>query len=163
MSKKIYADFSYLIILAATFGAVLVLGAVAAPVVFHTDKILVDMLLDHYNAGIIMGEIFYRFSYWIYAVALFVILYETVLYKTGQRDTIIFISSALVVFSSLMFSAVYAPKILSMQALGAEATQSDTFQNLHVASEIDFKILALSLMILFIRRLMLLRCMKAPL
>ena len=56
-----------------------------------------------------------------------------------------------------MFSAVYAPKILAMQALGREATQSDTFANIHIASEIDFKILALSLIVLFVRRLMLLR------
>ncbi len=160
MRKKIYIDFSYLVLLAATFGAVLVLGAFVAPVIFHTDRILVDMLMDHYNAGIIMGEIFHRFSYWIYAVALFVVLYEAALYKTGQRDAIAFGSAATVIFSSLMFSAVYAPKILAMQALGAEATQSDTFQSIHIASEIDFKILATALLILFIRRLMLLPISK---
>lgn len=157
MSKKIYADFGYLIVLAATFGAVLVLGAVVAPVVFHTDKILVGMLIDHYNAGIIMGEIFHRFAYWLYFVVLFVVGYEAALYKTGQRDAIAFGSATVVIFSSLMFSVVYVEKILSMQALGAEATQSETFENIHIASEIDFKILAISLIVLFIRRLMLLR------
>ena len=157
MSSRIYADFSYLVVLAATFGAVLVLGAVVAPVIFHTDKILVDMLMNHYNAGIIMGEIFHRFSYWVYFVAAFVVLYEAYVYKTGQRDAIAFGAAVTVIFSSLMFSAVYAPKILSMQAMGIEATQSDTFQNIHIASEIDFKILAVALLVLFIRRLMLLR------
>ncbi len=157
MSKKIYIDFSYFIILAATFGGVIVLGAFVAPVIFHTDKILVGMLMDHYNAGIIMGEIFHRFSYWIYFVALFVVVYEAAIYKTGQRDAISFASAVTVVFSSLMFSAVYSPKILAMQALGAEATRSDTFSNIHIASEIDFKILAVSLIVLFVRRLMLLR------
>ena len=157
MSKRIYLDFSYLIMLAATFGAVLVLGAISAPVIFNTERILVDVALDHYNAGIIMGEIFYRFSYWVYALAIAVVAYEAVAYKTGQRDAIIFASSVTVVFSSLMFSAVYAPKILAMQALGIEATQSDTFANIHMASELDFKILALALIVLFIRRLMLLR------
>jgi len=160
LSKRIYADFGYLIILAATFGAVLVLGAVVAPTVFHTDKILVDMLIDNYNAGIIMGEIFHRFSYWVYVVAISVFLYEGAMYKTGQRDAIAFASAVTVIFSSLMFSAVYAPKILAMQALGAEATQSDTFSNIHIASEIDFKILAIALAILFVRRLMLLRLSK---
>jgi len=157
MSKKIYIDFSYLVILAASFGGVIVLGAFVAPVVFHTDKILVDMLIDNYNAGIIMGEIFHRFSYWIYAVAISVFLYEASQYKTGQRDAIAFASAITVIFSSLMFSAVYAPKILAMQSMGVEATQSDTFHNVHIASEIDFKILAISLIVLFIRRLMLLR------
>ena len=157
MSKRIYADFSYLILLAATFGAVIVLGAISAPVIFHTDKILVDVTLDHYNAGIIMGEIFNRFSYWLYIVASAVVLYEAVMYKMGQRDAVAFASAITVVFSSLMFSAVYSPKILAMQAIGPEATQSDTFNNIHVASEIDFKILAIALVVLFVRRLMLLR------
>jgi len=157
LSKKIYIDFGYLILLAATFGAVFVLGAIVAPVVFHTDRILVDMLMDNYNAGIIMSEIFHRFSYWIYFVAVVVIAYEASIYKTGQRDAVVFASSIIVVFSSLMFSGVYAPRILAMQALGAEATHSDTFENLHIASEIDFKILAIALLVLFVRRLMLLQ------
>lgn len=157
MSKKIYWDFSYLIILAASFGAVIVLGAIVAPVIFHTDKILVDMIIDNYNAGIIMGEIFFRFSYWIYVLAFLTTLYEVIEYKQGHRDAIAFGSAVTVVFTSLMFSAVYAPQILAMQALGVEATQSDTFANIHTASEIDFKILALGLIVLFVRRLMLLR------
>ena len=146
--------------LAATFGAVLVLGAIVAPVVFHSDKILVGMLMDNYNAGIIMGEVFHRFSYWSYFVAIFVVIYEAAIYKMGSRDAIAFGASATVVFSALMFSGVYAPKILAMQALGIEATQSDTFANIHIASEIDFKILAVSLVVLFVRRLMLLRLTK---
>ncbi|MDD2789452.1 MAG: DUF4149 domain-containing protein [Sulfurimonas sp.] len=157
MKKNIYIDFSYLIMLAATFGAVLVLGAVVAPVIFHSDKILNGMIMDHYNAGIMMGEIFHRFSYWLYVVVIALFLYEGAVYKSGQRDAIAFASSVVVAFTSLMFSGVYAPQILAMQALGAEATQSDTFENIHIASEIDFKILAVALLVLFVRRLMLLR------
>jgi len=104
-----------------------------------------------------MAEIFHRFSFWLYFVTLFVVLYETIMYKMGQRDAITFGAAITVMFSSLMFSAVYAPKILAMQSMGAEATQSDTFHNIHIASEIDFKILAVALLVLFVRRLMLLR------
>ncbi len=157
MNKRIYTDFSYLIILASTFGAVLALGAIVAPVVFNTDKLTLDLLIDHYNSGIIMGEIFRRFSYWIYFVAVVVIVYEALWYKMGQRDAIAFGASFVVVFTSLMFSAVYSPKILAMQDLGREATNSDTFEHIHIASEIDFKLLAVSLIVLFVRRLMLLR------
>ncbi len=157
MSKRIYVDFSYLVMLAASFGAVIVLGAVVAPVVFNSNTILMDISLDHYNAGIIMGEIFHRFSYWLYFVATGVVLYEVIQYKMGQRDAIVFASGVTVIFSSLMFSGVYSPKILAMQAIGAEATQSDTFANIHKASELDFKILAVALIVLFVRRLMLLR------
>nr|WP_321268605.1 DUF4149 domain-containing protein [uncultured Sulfurimonas sp.] len=157
LRKRIYIDFTYLIILASSFGAVIILGMVVAPVVFNSDQFLVDMTLDHYNSGIIMGEVFHRFSYWLYAVAITVSIYEASMYKMGQRDAIAFASSVTVLFSSLMFSAVYSPKILAMQAIGVEATQSDTFANVHKASELDFKILAIALIILFIRRLMLLR------
>ena len=128
-----------------------------APVVFHTDTLLAGFILDRYNAGIIMAGIFHRFSYWLYVVAIFVFIYELVQYKNGKRDSVIFASGSMVLFASLMFSVVYAPKILSMQALGVEATQSDTFHNIHLASEIDFKLLAISLLVLFVRRLMLLK------
>lgn len=157
VKRNIYLDFSYLLVLAASFGAVLALGALVAPVVFHTDKMLVGILLDNYNAGIIMGEIFHRFSYWIYFLAAYVVVYEMLMYKQGQRDNLVLISAFLTVATSLMFSAVYSPKILAMQSIGAEATQSDTFANIHIASEIDFKILAVALVVLFVRRLMLLR------
>lgn len=135
----------------------MVLGAVVAPVIFNPNKMLVDISLDHFNSGIIMGEVFHRFSYWIYFVATVVIIYEAIMYKLGQRDAIVFASAVTVIFSSLMFSAVYSPKILSMQSIGVEATQSDTFKNIHLASELDFKILAVALIVLFIRRLLLLR------
>ncbi len=157
LKRNIYLDFSYLLVIAASFGAVLVLGAVVAPVVFHSDKILVGILIDHYNMGVIMGEIFYRFSYWIYFLAGYITFYEVYMYKYGQRDAILFGAATTALFSSLMFAAIYVPKILAMQSMGREATQSDTFANIHIASEIDFKFLAVALLVLFIRRLMLLR------
>ncbi len=157
MKQNIYVDFTYLIILAATFGGVMVLGVLVAPVIFNTDTIIVDVVLDRYNAGMIMAEIFSRFATWLYIVAFVVLTYEALMYKMGQRDRYIFVGSFLVVFASLMFSGVYAPKILAMQDMGREATQSDTFATIHTASEIDFKILAVGLLVLFIRRLMLLR------
>lgn len=157
MKRNIYSDFSYLLVLGMSLGAVLVLGIVVAAVVFNTDKLPMEILVDRYNAGIIMGEIFHRFSYWTYFLVAFVGLYEAYMYKTGQRDAIVFAAALSVIFSALMFSGVYSPKILEMQAKGIQATQSDAFENLHRASEIDFKILAVGLIVLFVRRLMLLR------
>jgi len=157
MKRNIYLDFGYLVILAASFGGVMTLGVLVAPVVFNPNTLLVDVTLDRYNSGMLMSEIFARFSSWLYAVAIVVALYEAMWYKKGQRDALSFASAFIVIASSLLFSAVYVPKILAMQALGSEATQSDTFANIHIASEIDFKILAVALVVLFIRRLMLLR------
>jgi len=157
LKRNIYLDFSYLLVIAASFGAVIALGAIVAPVVFHSDRYLVGMLIDHYNMGMIMGEIFRRFAYWAYFLAAYIAFYEAYMYKRGQRDAILFAAAITAIFSSLMFAAVYVPKILSMQSMGKEATQSDTFANIHIASEIDFKLLAIALLILFVRRLMLLR------
>ncbi|MFA6760360.1 MAG: DUF4149 domain-containing protein [Sulfuricurvum sp.] len=157
MRNNIYLDFAYLILLAASFGAVVVLGAFAAPVIFHTDLLAFDLGIDSYTAGIVMTEIFRRFGYWLYLLAFFTLFYELYAYKRGFRDAVVFGSSATVIFSSLMFSGVYTPRIVAMQLLGGEATKSDTFKSVHYASELDFKILAIALIILFIRRLMLLR------
>lgn len=154
--KQMVFDFSYLLILGVTLGAVLVLGIFVAPVVFHTEALLA-FPLDRFNAGIVMGEIFHRFSYWAYFSAIFVVAYEIMQYRAQRRDKVAILSGLVVVATSLLFSAVYSPKILQMQAEGVEATQSSAFESLHIASEIDFKILALALMVLFVRRLMLLR------
>jgi len=157
LKRNIYLDFSYLLVIAASFGAVIVLGAIVAPVIFHSDRYLIGTLIDHYNMGMIMGEIFRRFAYWAYFLAAYIVLYEVYMYKMGKRDAVVFAAAVTALFSSLMFAAIYVPKILLMQSMGKEATQSDTFANIHIASEIDFKLLAIALMVLFIRRLMLLR------
>lgn len=157
MKRNIYFDFGYLITIAATFGAVLALGAIVAPVVFQTDKLGLSVLIDNYNAGIIMGTIFKHFSYWLDFLVLYVALYEMISYKMFQRDRIAILSAMTVVFTSLMFNGVYIPKIIALQDMGVEATKSNTFDNLHTASEWDFKILAAALFVLFIRRLMLLK------
>ncbi len=155
--RNIYFDFGYLIVLASTFGAVLTLGAIVAPVIFTSDAYTSGMMLDHYNMGLIMSEIFRRFSYVVYFCVTYIVIYEAVMYKSGERDRIVYLSAFAAIFSGLLFAAVYVPRILSMQEAGAEATRSDTFEHLHLASELDFKIFAAALLVLFIRRLMLLR------
>ena len=157
IKRNIYFDFGYLIVLASTFGAVLTLGAIVAPVIFTSDAYTSGMMLDHYNMGLIMSEIFRRFGYVVYFCVAYIAVYEAVMYKTGERDTIVSLSAFTAIFSGLLFAAVYIPRILTMQAAGEEATRSDTFANIHFASELDFKILAVALIVLFVRRLMLLR------
>ncbi len=158
--NNIYIELAYLLLLGASFGAVLVLGIIVASVVFNSEHYLATALLSHYNEGILMGEIFHRFSYWIYGLSMAVLVYEVLEYRALRRDGIAQIAALVVIGTSLMFSGVYAPKILEMQALGIAATQSDAFDALHKASELDFKILALALGVLFFRRVMLLRVVK---
>ncbi len=153
MSRKQWTVSLYLLFVAMTLGAVLVLGIFVTSVIFHSDTVLSNVLLDHYNEGQLMAEIFRRFTYWGYVMAGVIALFEISEYKNGRRDTIVIITAFISIATLLLFSAIYTPKIIEMQEMGIEATQSDAFASLHTASEIDFKILALVLGVLFLRRM----------
>ncbi|MGB6020237.1 MAG: DUF4149 domain-containing protein [Sulfurimonadaceae bacterium] len=160
MTSKQWTIIIYLLLVAMTLGGVLTLGIFVTATVFHSESYLLGAMLDHYNEGVLMAEIFRRFSYFISIMALVVFVFEANEYKHGRRDNWAMISAFFVIVSAMMFSAVYTPKILAIQALGAEATQSDVFDALHIGSEIDFKILALALGVLFIRRMRLMFLQK---
>ena len=135
----------YLMAVAATLGAVLVLGIFVAPVIFHSGALLPNNLLSRYEEGMLMGEIFRRFGYWAYAAAAVILVFEANEYRHQRRDRWAIMSALLAVATLLMFAAVYIPKILAMQAAAS----------LHSASELDFKILAVALIVLFVRRMQL--------
>lgn len=151
MNRKIIFDITYLLLIAMTAGAVLVLGAFVAAVVFHSEVYLSVPLLSRYEEGKIMGEIFRRFTYWAYFMSVVIAVYEVARYKVMQIDKIAILSALGSVGTLLLFSAVYTPKILEYQARG-ESAIDDSFEALHKASEIDFKILLVMLLILFGRR-----------
>ena len=161
MRTRLYLETAYLLLIAATFGAVMVLGIFVASTIFNSELLFALAPLDHYGEGVLMAEIFRKFTYWCYAAALAVVLFELFEYKQFRRDGIAMGAAFTTVVTLLLFAAVYTPKILQMQAEGAEATQSEAFAQLHLASEVDFKILALALVVLFVRRIMLLRTVRA--
>lgn len=151
MNRKIIFDITYLLLIAMTAGAVLVLGAFVAAVVFHSEVYLSVPLLSRYEEGKIMGEIFRRFTYWAYFMSVVIAVYEVARYKVMQIDKIAILSALGSIGTLLLFSAVYTPKILEHQTRG-ESAIDDSFEVLHKASEIDFKILLVMLLILFGRR-----------
>ncbi|UFS63428.1 DUF4149 domain-containing protein [Sulfurimonas sp. HSL-3221] len=155
MNTKQWSVTLYLMTVAATLGAVLILGIVVAPVIFHSASILPTELLGRYEEGMLMGEIFRRFGFWAYAMAVIILVFEGNEYRRQRRDKWAIMSALLAVATLLMFAAVYVPKILSMQAEGADATGSEAFASLHSASELDFKLLAVALILLFVRRMQL--------
>lgn len=151
MNKKAVIDVTYLLLVGMSAGAVVILGVFVAAVVFHSELYLSVPLLSRFEEGKIMGEIFRRFSYWGYFMAAVITLYEVSRYKVMQIDKIAILSALGSVGTLLLFSAVYTPKILEYQARG-EIAMDETFETLHKASEIDFKILLMMLLILFGRR-----------
>ena len=152
MNKKVVLDSLYLLLIALTAGAVAVLGVIVAAVVFHSEFYLTIPLLSRYEEGKIMGEIFRQFSYWAYFMTLIIVGYEMSLYKMMKIDKVSILASIATVSTLLLFAAVYTPKILDYQAKG-ESAIDQSFEALHKASELDFKILLATLIILFLRRI----------
>lgn len=163
MNTKQWMVIFYLLGVAATLGAVLVLGILTAPVIFNSASILPDNLLDRYHEGMLMGEIFRRFGYWAYMMAVVVLAFEINEYRHMRRDKWAIMSAMLTIGTLMMFAAVYVPKILAMQAQGPDATMSEAFESLHRASELDFKLLAAALILLFVRRMQLMFVPKSAL
>lgn len=152
MNKKAIIDVIYVMLLAMTAGAVLVLGAVVAAVVFHSESFLSIPILSRYEEGKIMGEIFLRFSYWAYFMTFVIALYEVSRYFVMQLDRVAILSAFLSVFTLMMFSGVYVPTILEYQSRG-ESAMDASFETLHKASELDSKLLLVALLVLASRRI----------
>lgn len=151
MVKSKYLDVIYLLILGITIGAVLVLGIMVAPVVFGSEHYLTTPWLSRFEEGKLMAEVFSRFGYLGYITVLMVLFYEIAKYKYMLIDKISMLSAIGVVATILMFVAVYTPKILEYQALG-ESAIDESFEAIHRASELDFKIMLVMLLVLFARR-----------
>ena len=148
-----WVDIFYLILLGATLGLVLTLGVIVAPVIFNSNHYLNQQLLTHYQMGLLMTSIFLKGNYWLNTTAIAILLREGYAYKSFQRDKIILPSAATAVAMIFLFTLFYTKEIITLQAQGEEATASKTFQSLHDASELTFKLLALSLFLLLARRL----------
>ncbi len=151
-SVKRSIDMIYLILLGASIGGILTLGIVMTSSVFHSE-LVIGPLLSNYQEGLIMAQGFDKFSYFLGFMGIVIMAYEMYSYKILQRDKTVMLSAITALCTIGLFIGVYTPKILELQGLGEEATKSAEFQNLHIGSEIDFKILVVSLIVLMGRRL----------
>ena len=143
----------YIILLGITLGAGLYAGAVVAPVIFHSNTYLGEPLLTRFQEGLIMTENFIRLSYLVDFTLLSVALYEGFRWKNFDRDITTTISSLLVISLGLLYVHYYIPQILAFQAQGEAVTKSKLFENTHFASELDFKLFAVALLVLLARNL----------
>ena len=79
-----------------------------------------------------------------------VALYEGYRFKMGEHGKLEQATTIMVLASAALFNFYYLPAIEQMQSMGAEATQTKVFSNMHIGSEIDFKVLAVSILVLMI-------------
>jgi len=145
-------DAGYLILLGASIGGILTLGIIMTSTVFNSAD-YIGPLLSHFQEGQIMSGGFDKFSYFLSLMFFVIMFYEMYSYKILQRDKTVLLASFVSLLTIGLFVGVYTPRILQMQALGPEATASEEFTNLHLGSELDFKVLVLALLVLLGRRL----------
>ena len=150
---KKWIDIAYLTLLGATLGLVLALGIIVAPVIFNANDYLGQEVLSHYQMGLLMTAIFLKANYWLNFTAIAILLREGYAYKSFDRDKIVVPSAATAVLMIFLFTLYYTNQIVSLQARGESIVEDSVFQNIHKASELDFKLLAVSLVLLLGRRL----------
>ena len=144
-----YIVIGYLIFISVAIGLILTLGALVAPVVFHSDE-LIEQAISHYSQGLIMQEIFSRSQYILLALGVAIFAYELYDYRHGKRDGIVLASAFAAVFTIAMFSFYYIPEMIVLQQ--AQQTDGEAFKSLHLGSELDFKIMLFTLTVLLFRR-----------
>ncbi len=143
---KEYIDIFYIMFMGTVLGSALFAGAVVAPTIFKSELLFDIEVLTHLQEGIIMSNIFIKFNYLLKIFILFTVAYEIYLYKNMDRS--LFRVSTLFIFIStaILFTDYYTPQILELIESGESS--SELFKNLHFASELDFKIMTLALLIL---------------
>ncbi len=144
---------AYIITLGTVLGAGLLAGIVVAPTIFHSELWLGSPLLSHFQEGLLMTQVFERLAYAVNFLVILVILYEVIKYKAFESDRWSLLTTFLVVSTGLLFTSYYIPDILTMQMAGEAVTNGKIFENVHFASEINFKIFAFSTLALLILNL----------
>ncbi len=144
----------YLWVLGVTIGAIIALGVFGAPVIFKAWFYLPDLPLTKFHSGILMTQIFVKFGYLLNFTAFFIIAYEILAFKLGVSRPPFLLFGGLSVIGIFLFTLYYTPYIIEAQKLGEEATGSSAFASMHIQSEWVFKLLLLTLSLLFFSRIL---------
>ena len=147
-----YLEFGYMFLLISTFATAIFVGVVIAPTIFGSEYIFADEVLSKFQEGLLMTTIFLKLNYLLNFLVISTLLFEGYLYKNGIRDIFTLSTIFILISTVLLFTNYYTPQILQMQS--AEITDGEIFEKLHFASELDFKIFSLILLILVIKKLL---------
>ncbi len=141
----------YIIVLGLSAGSILALGIFVAPVVFVPDPILGKGILSHFQSGLLMSRVFINFNYLLSFTGFFILFFEFKAFFSLDKDKISFFIAIVVIYCIALFILYYTPYILHAQS--QMQTETSGFASMHKGSELDFKILLVTIIALIWRRL----------
>lgn len=146
---------TYIVILGITIGMVMALGMIVAPIVFHPEKVaIMTTTISHFESGLIMGTIFDRFGTFLTVIVGIVVAMEVYVQGVKKQGCVVdILIASCVVFTSSAFLWYFTPAVKEFQLKGSSVLADPAFQTLHAMSELDFKLLMASLIMLTFARL----------
>ncbi|PAF48516.1 hypothetical protein BKH46_01010 [Helicobacter sp. 12S02634-8] len=147
----------YLWLIGLGIGALVISGAIVAPVIFSAYSFLPDLSITQYESGILMTQIFIKLNVLLNSLAIVIIIYELLAFKSSFKPSVfLLVVNALSVVLIFVFTLYYTPHILEAQNMGAAYTATPEFESMHTQSEFLFKLLLATLSISFLYRITLL-------
>lgn len=145
-------NFTYIFLLLFVVTSTVLLGAIVAPVIFNSGLYLDNVEMTRFENGLLMSEVFRRFSNLLNIVLLATTIYHSYYYKEFLSSIVTIISFALFAVSSLLFSFYFTEGIFSFIQKGEDWINDniELFEAFHKASEIDFMIIMFSAFVLCI-------------
>lgn len=144
----------YLFFIAAIIGVELSLGILVAPVIFFPSDLIGEGVLSHFQSGQMMTSIFVKFGKILMILSIFSLIFEMVNFNNNKAQSFNLRFSTLMIalinlILALLFVLFFTDYIVEAQKLGAEATKTAEFLQIHNASEWSMKVIVVLQMILF--------------
>lgn len=142
-----------LFLLASMMGIELILGIVVAPTIFFPQNIIGEGVLNHFQSGLMMTQIFIKMGYLLIFVSVVNFLYEIYSFVKDKIKFQIKFSklmlSFLILILSLIFVFYFTHTLIGLQNLGEQATKTEEFVSIHNASEVVIKIILIMQVFLY--------------
>ena len=149
----------YIFIIAALIGIELSLGALVAPVVFFPQQIIGEGVLSHFQSGQLMSEIFARYGGILIAVSIICLVFEMINFNNNKSQSFRLRLSTLMltlinIILALLFVLYFTDYVISAQKIGAGATMTPEFAQIHAASEWCMKLIIVFQTVLFFAKIL---------
>ena len=142
-----FAFMVYLLLIGLAMGAIIA-SAFSAPVIVRAASFVEGLEITLFQSGVLMTQIFIKLNILLNILAVFIIIYEVIIFKT-TRQKIAPLLGFISVILILLFTLYYTPYILQAQQMGEESIQTLKFDAMHKQSVLVFKTLLITLFLLF--------------